>query len=808
LGNETVMRERAREVWLPLGIDGALNDLRYGWRGLRRSPVFTSVATLTLALVIGANTAIFSVVHRLLLAPLPYEDGTRIVRLDAVPFDDPRLRYNVPRALRLQWEAQAHGLEEFAAASLGGAGEDSLTSASITTSFLPMLRVAPVLGRGFTDDDLHPSASRVAMLSHALWQLRYAAARDVLGKVIRVNGQPRTIVGVAPSHLSLPLLDDERVDVWLPLNRDSAAAVSALYARLRHGITSKTAARELNAILRQLPDTGGFKGAHARALSAPDMLDAGERRGIAILFLAVGGLLLIACANIANLLLMRTWTRQRELAIRQALGAGRLRLARQLLIESLTLASLGGGLGIIVGWQALHAIVAFRPGFLTADLETVRIDTSVLTWSIVASLVTGLLFGIGPALLSGTRAMTDALRAGVRSAGNRGARHVRSTLIVTEIALSLMFLIAAALLVRSFAALARTPIGYDPHQLVAVQVRLAHLPPRSDWDAVHRALVNALGSVPGTTQLALGGLPQTNVRMGPFSIEGPSGPQPLDLQLSEMPFVEPEYFRVARIPLVRGRTFSGADDRELIVNQRFARQLWPSGNAVGAKLRVGSGTDATWLTVVGIAGDLTLPGGEDVFFKQQMYRPPNAAPDFVRTVLMRVESPGAAGLDSAFKRAIESAVPSATLESVMSADRVFDSRVLARPRFALVVFGVFAMMAVALAAVGLYGVIAYAVTQRTREIGVRVALGADPRAVMRLVLTDSARLVLLGGVLGLVGAYAVTRGLATFLYQLSPTDPLAFGGAVLVLVTVALSASLVPVRRAIRVDPVDALRAD
>jgi putative ABC transport system permease protein len=378
--------------------------------------------------------------------------------------------------------------------------------------------------------------------------------------------------------------------------------------------------------------------------------------------------------------------------------------------------------------------------------------------------------------------------------------------------------VAAGLLVRSFVMLEGTSIGFDPAGLVTVNVRFAHPPAPAHRDVIERTLMQAIGATPGVSEATLGGFPgallQTDVRMGPYAVEGPNGPQTVDLQMCETPFVGPRYFHVTRVPLLQGRGFDAAEhadaSRELVVNQTLARRLWPNGNALGAKLRVGEGTGATWLTVVGVAGDLNLPGlAQGDLFKLQMYRPASEAGNLVSNLVLRVVAgTSMATVQPALERAVENAGISATLRSLDPAESTFDRRVLARPRFALVLFGLFATIALAVSAVGLYAIVAYAVTQRTREIGVRVALGAEPSAVARLILGGSARLVGAGACLGLLGAYATTRMLTTFLYDLSPTDPFAFGAAVLLLSAVALVASFIPMRRALRIDPMEALRAD
>jgi predicted permease len=823
MGNETLMREDARVVWLAFGVESVLKDWRYAWRGLRRSPAFTALVVITVALTIAANTVVFSVVQHVLLAPLPFPRGNRIVRLGWESVTDPQVgQFGIGTGIYRRLSAGARTLEDFAALTRGryriGNDPEGPTAAvaSVTPSFFPMLHIRPVVGRGFTEDDALPGAPPVMMIGFPMWQTRYAGAGDVLGRVVSLDGTPRTIVGVTPNGFDIPISLDETPDAWLPLALDTVTTLNSAFARLRPGATSASASRELQAIAREMPDTGSVRGYRLAATTARDRVDASDARAILLLFATVCGLLLIACANVANLLLMRGWTRRRELAIRLALGAGRGRLARQLLTESVLLAVLGGGIGLLIAWRGVRTLIAIYPGSLTmgtlGSLDGVALDGTVLAWTAVVSVATGLLFGVGPAFLAGDRSLGDVLRTGGRTAvGGAGARRLRNALIVAEIALSLVFLAAAGLLVRSFMALASTPIGYDPIGLAAIETKLPRRLAPQDRAATEAALIGAIRATPGVREAALGGLPQTNVQAGPFAIDGPTGPQPIDLVFCEMPFVSPNYFHVARIPLIRGRTFDASDPaaaiRELVVNEALARRLWPGRNALGARLRVGDGPNARWLTVVGVAGDIHLPGTTGDLFNLQMYRPTSAASDVVSGMVVRV--PGrASALEPALEQAVEGAGVAAKFGRVLMADDIVYRRVMARPRFALAVFGVFATIALAVCAAGLYGIIAYAVSQRTREIGVRVALGAEPMAVARLVLADSGRLVLMGGVLGLLAAFAATRALASFLYQVRPADPAALGGAVALLVIVALIATLVPVRRALRIDPADALRTD
>jgi putative ABC transport system permease protein len=818
MGNETATREAARGVWLSPTLDGMINDARSAWRNLRRAPVFTSVAVMTLALGIGANTAIFSVVRHLLIAPLPYPDGNRIVRIGTASPSAERMQFGVSTEVFREWSTRSRTLVEFAPVGRGQyrvgepADSQAVDGASITPAFLPMLRARPVLGRAFIADDIRADAPPVMMIGERFWQVRYAGASDVVGRVLAVNGRPRTIIGVLSRTVTIPIARVDLPDLWLPLDLDSARVVHDGLARLAPGATSEAATNELQAIMDQRPDTAE-KGFRAHVTRAQDRIGASERRALVILFVAVGGLLLIACTNVANLLLTRGWKRQRELAVRRAIGAGRLRLARQLMTESLMLAMLGGVVGVVIAWPGLRAIIALGPGGLwdLPGLDDAQINGAVLLWSVGVSVLTGLLFGVWPAFVSSGQTAADVLRIGTRGVvGSRVTRRLRGGMVIAQIALSLVFLVAASLLVRSFAALVRTPLGYEARGLVAVNVKLAGKTAVVDREAVANALVRSLETIPGVEGVASGGLPQTNVRMGPFAIDGPAGPQPIDLAFVEMPFVGAEYFRVARIALVEGRTFDAdpaSASRELVVNQRLARRLWPGTRVLGSRLRVGEGSDATWLTVVGVAGDLALPGAKGDLFTLQMYRPTIADNDVVSTTVLRINGKPTA-FEPAIRRAVEDAGVSATFESLTAAERVFQIHVLARPRFALVLFVVFALIALVLSAVGLYAIVAHAVSQRTPEIGVRVALGAEPRAVARLVLRESFGLVAIGGVVGLMGAYAGTRAMRALLYELSPTDPVAFGAAAVLLAGVALMASLVPARRALRIDPVEALRAE
>ncbi len=803
----------ARAAWW----EGAIQDLRFAVRGLARAPAFTCIVVLTLALGIGANTAIFSVVNHLLLQPLPYADGNRIVSLQQV-LNGNSINFGVQTELVRLWMTRSRSLEDFAAASerkyeVGNdAALDSVPSALITPSFLPMLRIQPVVGSGFAPDDARRGARAVMMIGYGLWQTRFGGARDVVGRVVDVDGSPRTIVGVMPKGLTIPMLDRDSAALWLPLNLDSVPGVNVAFARLRHGVSAVAASAELQAIEKTLPDTGWLKRSHAQALRARDQISPQQKRGIEVFFAAVSGLLLIACANVANLLFMRAWTRQREFAIRHALGGGHLRLARQLLTESLALTVSSGALGLLIAWSWLRVIIALGPvGPGQIALDGVHIDGTVIAWAVGLSVATGLLFGIGPTLLAGTRAVGAALRTGTWGAtGSTAARRARTGLVTGQIALSLIFLAAAGVLTRSFVALLRTPIGYDPTGLVVLHVQLPEQPAPTDQAPIAQVLTRALAALPGVSDVTVGAVPQTTIAGNPIAVATPTGPRVTDIELFSATVVGPEYFRALRIPLVQGRGFDATnvavDSREIVINQTLARRLWPDGNALNARVRIGTKPDAPWLTVVGIAGDTRMPGVKDDYWSLQMYGPLAGARRFDGSIVMRMRG-NANALRPAIVRAVEGAGVSAKFQSMDQAERTA-YWALRGPRYAVVLFGLLAGIALVLSAVGLYGVIAFAVAQRTREIGIRMALGAQPRSVARLILGNSVRLAVVGCCIGVVGAYGATRTLTALLYGVSPNDPIAFGGAVLLLIAVALIAAFVPMRRALRVDPVEVLKTE
>ncbi|HMA25225.1 MAG TPA: ABC transporter permease, partial [Gemmatimonadaceae bacterium] len=662
-------------------------DLRFALRLFRKHAQLTLLVVFTLALGIGANTAIFSVVHRLLIAPLPYRDGDRIVMLAIVGKDHGFARPSDDAVHA--WRARAHSLEMIGAVSIDyimvqDPGERDSIVASVTSNYLRLLGIAPVLGRDFTPDDERPGSPRVAMISYGLWQRVYGGRSDVLGKPIVASGRtdnpplgaPRNavehiIIGVAPPSMGLPISYEPpgskwrqaTPSIWVPASLDSLGGADT-YAELRSGVSAARASRELQNILDSVPSRADAPRSDAaapkccaRTVRAQDMLDPRETRMIEILFVAVAALLLIACANVANLLMARAWTRRREFAVRIALGAGRGRLTRLVLTESMLLALAGGVLGVALAWGMLHAVVAIRPPALE-NLDSVRVEPTVLLWCVAVSVFTGLLFGSAPALLSIAGSAGDVLKSESRaSSGDRAARRIRSALIVAEIAMSLVLLVGAGLLVRSFIALQHTPLGFDPHGLASVQV-IFHRGPRDQVPGKQKAVLERLRAIPGVTDAAIGVMPGEAFGVAGERLESEPDAtgQSRSVVLSGVTFMSPTYFRVTRMSLLQGRVpdveseVSGVfadgplpSPSEMVVNRSLAEHLWPHESAVGKRIRSladhGEGMSST---VVGVVEDTRMPGPR-LAVDAEIYQPPVPiqTPFVVRTAIAPADLRGA-----------------------------------------------------------------------------------------------------------------------------------------------------------------------
>ncbi|MDB4873918.1 MAG: permease [Gemmatimonadetes bacterium] len=812
-------------------------DLRFALRLFRKHAQLTLLVVFTLALGIGANTAIFSVVHRLLIAPLPYRDGDRIVMLSMKGREH---GYSAPSGDAVNvWRTRAHSLETIAAVRVDyimvqTPGERDSIAASITSNYLRMLGIPPVIGRDFTPEDERPGSPRVAMISYGLWQRVYGGRPDVLGKPIAVSGRtdnPHIIVGVAPPAIGLPISynppgskwREATPSIWIPTSLDSLAE-GYTYAKLRAGASAAQASKELQGILDSVPPrSSGTRDAPAaltccaRAVRPQDMLDPRETRTVEVLFVAVAVLLLIACANVANLLLARAWTRRREFAVRIALGAGRGRLTRLVLTESVLLALAGGVLGVALAWGILHAVVAVRPPALE-NLDSVRVEPTVLLWCVAVSVFTGLLFGSAPALLSIAASAGDVLKSESRaSSGDRHARRIRSALIVAEIAMSLVLLVGAGLLVRSFVALQHTPLGFDPHGLASVQV-IFHRGPRQQVPEKQKAVLGRLRAIPGVTDAAIGVMPGEAFGVaGERLVSEPDATgQSRSVVASGVTFMSPTYFRVARMSLWQGRVPDVETEvsavmgpgpipspTEIVVNRSLAEGLWPHESAIGKRIHsAAEHGDGLSSTVVGVVEDTRMPGPRPAL-DAEIYRPPVPiqTPFVVRTTI------APADLKAALSHAVLEADPGNIVYRITIGDTYLRDA-MAPTRFAMALLVTFSGVALLLSAVGLYGVISYAVTQRTREIGIRLALGAAPRSVTSLVVRSGMNLTVAGVALGVVTAVGGTRVLGGMLYGVRPGDPTTFTAIVALVVAIALTACYVPARRAAHIDPTEALRAE
>jgi putative ABC transport system permease protein len=849
-------------------------DVRFALRHFAKAPGFTAVAVITLALGIGANTAIYSVVHRLLIAPLPYPNGDRVVALKTIGRPgftaglasfvsdapaDPGL------ALIRSWTKRAHsftmmaGVEQMFLAIQANGQQDTVAYALATANLLDLLGTRPAIGRMFRPDEEKEGARHVAMISHRWWQLAYGGRADALGKVLEYEGEKYTIVGVMPVGFTIPMaaraldwISNPTPDVWLPTTIEHT---SIGFGLLRDGVSQESATRELNAIANTREGRGEGNpqqmfavrdSIRARAMRAQDFVEPKELRTIEILFAAVGALLLIACANVANLLLVRAWSRRREFAVRLGLGAGRARLIRLALTESVLLALVAGIIGLLIAWQGLRVIVALRP--LALDrLADVQIQPAVLFWTAGISIFTGVLFGGAAAFFVASQNVADLLRSETRTTSGGGAsRRVRSSLIVAEIALSFALLVCAGLLARSFAALQRTPLGFDPHNLVSIDMLIPPPLARTGQRAVLReGVARRLGEIPGVTSAAFGMLPTAGYAgSDTIIVDGPQGPQPLGIGRHMSTWIDTNYFHTAGVALLAGRTpRRGASDEpqlptlpppppgpvlartsvsvgppapsrmvseEIVVNGALARRIAPNGNALGMRIRLAPNagiraltTDA-WSTIVGIAEDVQLPGARGEVQDFQIYSLAARMPLPTFVVRFATVPPN---VESVLRQAVQSVNPTLIARRARVGDDYL-REALAPTRFALALLSAFAGVALVLSVVGLYGSIAYSVTQRTREIGIRIALGATPKAVAGLVISDGVRLSAVGLVVGIATAAATTRALSSLLYSVGTGDPMTFVAIAALVGVVALAASYLPARRATSVDPVNALRAD
>ncbi|HEU5179459.1 MAG TPA: ABC transporter permease [Candidatus Polarisedimenticolia bacterium] len=825
LGGFEPVREEVRQARPGIWLETLWRDVCFGARMLRKNPGFTSVAVLTLALAIGANTALFSVVYAVQLRGLPYPGADRIMMLWEKSRDG---ESTIGYPTFADWQAQNHTIEAMAAMSdwdpILSAGEtpEMVQGASVTPDFFRVLGVGPMLGRTFTDKDGPPT--RVAILSHRLWKERFHADPSLIGKPIRVYGVDRTVIGVMPPDFQ-PVLTplNERVDIWRPLGYQGEEPPACrtcrhlrIVARLRSGVTAERATADLDAI------SGGMKRAHpgdydeTGAILEPlaEQFTGPSRTALYVLLGAVGFVLLVACANVANLLLVRSLARGKEFVLRAALGAGRARLARQLVTESLLLAAAGGFLGVLLAAWGTRALLALSPANLPR-IEQAGLNAPVLLFTLSATVVTGIFFGVAPALYAARSNAGDSLRQAGRATSGPRQHRLRKILVVMNVALALVLLTGAGLTLNSLVRLLSVDPGFARERVLTMTLSIfgpRYLEDDADKQALatYRSLLERIAAIPGVraagmvSQLPLGG----NIdRYGVLAQDKPLA-NPEKAPAADRYAVTPGYLEAMQIPLRRGRTLTEQDSalsgKVVLVNESLAREIWAGEDPIDKLIRVG-GPDAPWRRVVGVVGDIHHSGLDDGH-RLQFYAPEEQwnFVDYGMSLAVRTAGDPTVAADTV-RKAVWSVTPDVLITDVRSIDGVIEASV-AHPRFTMILLGFFAATALLLAAMGIYGVASFGVTQRTQEIGTRMALGALPRDVLRLTLGEGMALLLSGVFIGIAGALALTRFLRSLLFEISPTEPSVFLAVALLLCMVGAAACYLPARRATRIDPVTALR--
>jgi predicted permease len=826
LGGVEQVKEEVRQVRTGHLVEEFLQDVRYGIRTLRKNPAFTAVAVLALALGIGANTAMFSVAYGILLRPLPYAGADRVAAVYMRFF--PRDFAFGTLCIRdfLVWKQNNHAFEEpalFRTQRLDIGGKEGVPEqvqgASVTTGFFSALEMRPLLGRVFAAGEDQPGAGSLTILSETIWRRRFAASPDVLGRSILVNGAPSTVIGVMPGEFRVP---GRAPELWTNLVLNPPGRFGPWFyrgvARLKPGVTLAQAQAETNRIaLLLMEQNPNYKRMTIPILSLRDaLLGTTLKPAILVLAGAVGLVLLIAVVNVANLMLARATVREREMALRLSLGAGRGRLVRQLLTESVILAGAGGVAGLVLAWGAIALIRAWNPGNLPL-IDSVRLDAGALGFMALASLLTGILFGLAPALESVRTDLNTTIKEGGRGGGTGGRTRsrTRSALVVCEIAISLMLLVGAGLLLRSFANLQQVSGGFaaPPRQVLSMLISPGSPKYRDAnlglpfYDEVLRRARN----VPGVEVAALTDSlpPDRQGDADSFAIEGqPVVPGVLNPIVSD-PTVGPDYFRALQIPLLKGRYFTDHDKPDstpvAIVSEGFARRFLPNQDPLGKRIMQSGPGLGPWLQIVGVVGNVKYLG-LTVDTDPAYYLP--MAQTYGPRMFLVVRSSGDAGrLADALRREIQAIDPGVTLAQAATMEEMLQLSI-SQPRFDTMLLALFAGVALLLASVGIYGLIAYSVAQRTHEIGVRIALGAGRADVVRMVVREGATLASFGIACGLGGALALTHLLKTMLFGIDATDTLTFLAAPAGLMLVVLLATFVPAVRATRISPVVALRCE
>jgi putative ABC transport system permease protein len=811
------------------------SDMRYALRSLRKSPGFAAVAVLTLALGIGANTAIFSVVNGVVLKPLRYAEPGRLVFL-ATQF--PTLGFDhfwmsPPEFLELrEWNRSFELMGGYRAGTASIGGDERplrVTSAVATADLFPTLGVGPALGRTFLDEEDRPGAEPVTVLSWDLWRSAFGADPAVIGRAVMVNGQLREVVGVMPEGFDI---DDAGVQVWLPSNIDPTNRQNRgshfldVVARMRPGVTVEQARADMASLMqRWQTDFAGMHAPHPQnhaiiVNSLQEHTIGSIRPALLLLLGAVGFVLLIACANVGNLLLARAESRQKEIAVRSALGAGRGRLVRQFLTESVVLALIGGAVGLFLAWAGLQMLLSASPGSIPR-LAEIALDGRVLLFTLGISIFTGFLFGMAPLMHTAPRNVNLSLReGGQRTTAGSVRMRLRRMLVISEVALAVMLVVGSALMLRSFAALQRVDAGFEPEGMLTFGL---FLPASSYADgasqlAFHERLARELRSVPGVIQVAaMSGLPpERQVVANDMEFEGYAFQPNTGMAVpnaDHWQFATTDYLTTMGIELAAGRDFSPADGAEagpvVLINEALARVFYPGQDPVGRRLRPSSSSPLPWFTIIGVVRDVKQSGLDEAAGTEVYFHYPQAIAFQVpraMNIVVRTGQDPLSLLDAARDRvaAIDPTLPVSdprTMESVVHAS-------VAQPRFLTLLLGIFAAIALALAAVGTYGVMAFDVAERRQEIGIRMALGARQNTVLGMVLSQGMAVAGIGLLLGMVGALALSRFLSSMLFEVGARDVIAFIAAPAVLGLVATAACTIPALRATRVDPARTLRQD
>jgi putative ABC transport system permease protein len=824
---EPIVRETN---WRTRMISDLWQDLRFGARMLRKQPGFTLIAVLTLALGIGANTAIFTVVNALLLRPLPYPAADRLA---VVATTMRRERVEVRSTSYpdfISWRDQNTYFEQIAARTsnsfslLSGNEPERVNGELVSANYFSLLGVRAVQGRAFLpEEDRTPDAQRVALVGYGLWQRRFGGAPNLVGKTIQLSDGNYTVVGIMPEGFRGI---SDRADLWLPMMMTSAVRVASdlqirdqrwlsTVARLKPGVSLRQAQTEMDTLARRLEQTHPNTNANRGALVTPlhEQLFGNMQLMLWILLGAVGCVLLVACANVANLLLQRAATRRKETAIRLALGATSGRLIRQLLTESLLLALCGGALGVLVAFWSADFLVALSPITFPSFVK-LNVDARVLSFSLLISVLTGVLFGLAPALQAAKPMLNEVLKdSGRGTSGGLGRSRLLGSLVVSEIALALVLLVGAGLMIRSLQRLQAVDPGFDSKRLLTMSFSLpAQKYPRAQIGAFNQQLRERLRAMPGVQAVALSSdLPLSgDTSAGPIELEGqPAASADTEIRMYRHR-VTPQFFSTFGIPLVKGRDFTADDQAQapgvVIISEALAKRYWPGADPIGKRFRE-SGSENPWVSIVGVVADIKYRG---------LPQNPNSDPDVYFPLLQRPTSnlslavrteADPANLTAAIRSELQKLDPNLPVYGITTmAQQV--ARQTTQARFSTWLLGIFGALALLLSAVGIYSVMAYAVEQRTHEVGIRMALGARASDVLRLVIKQGMRLALLGVALGVGAALALTQLMKGLLFGVAAADPLTYAGIAFLLTAVALLACWLPARRATRVDPLVALRCE